>query len=261
MSTKSFQVLFTGRLCEGRARRESISLLAERFQLDFEQIKHLLARGNAIVKRCAERGEAEKLVQAFAQAGWIASIRELPRNPDILASKRAVALNTTPRRKVHSVDGSSVLMTPQHWEEMQGLNRDAIIQAGCLNENEFCVVLSQKVSLTDTEESVKNYCSAQLLQCVQQVEKGVLITPATRLARRKDTAFFGEISAEIDSVPVGYLVACLGDGDRMITVFLWCEKREYKKKKSLLMDVVSSFELSADSGATRQRAAKVVPLY
>ena len=263
MSTKSFQVLFTSRLCEGKDRRKSISLLAERFQLDFKQIRQLLASENRVVKRCADRHDAEKLVAAFAQTGWVASIKELSPATGIDVRKRLVGHDTALSRKIHAVGGASVLMAPAYWEQMQGLNRGAIIQAGSLDHNEFCVVLAQRVSLPDTEVSVQDYCSAQLQQCVRQVERGVVITPATKISLSGGVAFSGEITAKIDSIPVGYLVACLRARDQMITLFLWCEKREYEKKKSLFLRVVSNFVVGKESsGATaHRRAANVFPIH
>jgi len=267
MSTKSFQVLFTSRLREGKDRRKSIALLAERFQLDFRQIRLLLASKNHVVKHCVERTDAEKLVAAFAQAGWIACIKELEPDIGIEAGKPLAGQETALSREIYSVDETSVLMVPEHWEPMRGLNRGAIIQAGSLENNEFCVVLSQNVSLPDNDASVENYCSAQLQQCVRQVVDGVVATPATKISLRKGAVFSGEITAKIDSVPVGYLVACLRARDQMITLFLWCEKREYERKKSLLMRVALNFapcNSTSSSAATREagnRAANVVPLH
>lgn len=256
MSTKSFQVFFTGNLRAGMVRREAISLLADRFRLDFQQIKHLLSPGGSVVKRCAGREEADKLVRAFARAGWEAEVREA--NTDGRGREEKAALSA-----ITSTDKSCVLRVPAHWGEMKGLNGGAIIQVGSLVQNEFCVVLSQQVSLPETDASIADYCSAQLQQCAQQVSRGAVTQAATKLSSEDGTGYFGEITAEIDSVPVAYLVACSRYGNRVYTQFLWCELREYRHKKALLRKIVTSFRAVslAQDREERQGGAKVISLF
>ena len=263
MSTKSFQVFFTGNLRAGIVRREAISLLADRFRLDFQQIKHLLSPGGSVVKRCAGREEADKLVRAFARAGWEAEVRE--------AHRAGAEANTDGRGReekavliaITSTDKSCVLRVPAHWGEMKGLNGGAIIQVGSLVQSEFCVVLSQQVSLPETDASIADYCSAQLQQCAHQVSRGAVTQAATKLNSEEGTGYFGEITAEIDSVPVAYLVACSRYGNRVYTQFLWCELREYRHKKALLRKIVTSFRAVslAQDREERQGGAKVISLF
>lgn len=263
MSTNSFQVLFTGDLCKGKSRRESISLLGERFGLDFKQIKRLLSGERTIVKRCSSQKDAERLVRAFALAGWVATVQEAAGGPGKQKPVESPAVHSFSLRKLVAEGGSCTLSVPTHWQAIKGLNRSAILQAGSLSENEFCVVLCQQVGLPGTDSAIEDYCSAQLQQCVEQVEAGVLVRPATKLAGQQSSGYFGEITAEIDTIPVGYLVACVRQKDRMYTQFLWCERREYARKKPLLMKMVESFTANEQCRGSQQKqaASNVVSLY
>ena len=241
MSTKSFQVFFTGNLRAGTVRREAIALLADRFRLDFKQVKRLLSSGGAVVKRCDGREEAEKLVCAFGSAGWEAEVREVHNSGALRKNSGADRREPIAFRTVTSTNDKFALSVPVHWEEMSGLNVGAIIQVGSVAESEFCIVLSQQVGLPETDASIADYCSAQLQQCAEQVSCGAVTRAATKLPTKSGAGYFGEITAEIDSVPVAYLVACSRHGNRVYTQFLWCELREYQQKKALLQRVVVSF--------------------
>ncbi|WP_299594481.1 hypothetical protein [uncultured Microbulbifer sp.] len=263
MSTNSYQVLFTGNVAEGRERRECISLLGERFGLDFKQIKHLLSSDKTVVKRCSRREDADKLVRAFALAGWVAKVQESAVDAGKKKSVESNRDTSTPLRSLVAEDGSCTLGVPVHWQAMSGLNRNAILQAGSLSKNEFCVVLFQQVGVPETASAIEDYCSAQLQQCVQQVNSGVLVRPATELSGGMVAGYYGEITAEIDGIPVGYLVACVRQEDRVYTQFLWCESREYTRKKDLLIKVVESFTVNGQPGEGNrtQVATNVVSLY
>ncbi|MBB5211398.1 hypothetical protein [Microbulbifer hydrolyticus] len=263
MSTKSFQVVFTGKLCSGKDRREAIAELANRFRLDFKRINHLLSSDRVIVKRCASQAEAASLVRAFAKTGWEAQVHE---SPAVTGDEKIAGKVDSVKeafRTITASDDSCVLKVPTHWQAMEGLNDGAIIQAGSLVENVFCVVLSQQVSLSETDESLNDYCSAQLQQCAKQVSSGVVTRQTEKLPPEEGGGCVGEITAEIGGVPVAYLVACVRRGNRIFTQFLWCELREYRHKRKLLRKVSASFDVLAQSVGDReaQPHAKVIPLY
>lgn len=249
MSASDFHVVFTGSLCEGVSRREGIARLSKRFGLEFQQIKRLLSGEPRVVKRFEHRSEAQRLVSAFRAAGWNTEIRaaELPSSGR--GTSAAVSAETSQVNPVEGIqtmparDNSCVLNVPASWQTLQGLNKNAVVQVGNLDDNEFCVVLWQSVQQVGSAAAMKDYCSAQLSQCAGQINDGGVASTAAPLKRGNFDGFVGEITAKIDEIPVRYLVACMHCNGRVFTQFLWCESQEFEQKRVQLLDVIASFQV------------------
>lgn len=245
MAASSYQVVFTGALRNGVGRRQGIRLLAQLFNLDFEQIKRLLGSSRPVVKRCLSEREGVGLVRAFWQAGWRT---ELILDGNLVfdgsghhATSSEIGGDVSKGRVLVAPDKSCSIEVPGSWDTFVDLNRGALIQSGNLKENQFLVVLSQKLADLSLVPSIGAYCSAQLKQCADKLYSGVILTPATPLEEGGYTGYFGEITAEVDTVPVTYLVACLQSGECVYTVFLWCETQQYRRRKQDFDRIVLSF--------------------
>ena len=250
MSAIDYQVVFTGRLCEGVTRRDGIAHLSKKFGLDFHQINKLLSGGSSVVKRFERESDAVQLVRAFAAAGWSSEIRS-PETRQIEPPQTEAHQSAHSSHEMIASDGSCSLQVPEHWQTLQGLNKSAVIQVGDLDSNEFCVVLWQELQSKDSMASMKEYCDAQLRQCAGQINGGSIVSEAAPFVKISFDGFVGEISADIDEIPVRYLVACSSKNGRAFTQFLWCEAHEFEQKRPQLLSVLSSFQ----GGKTQPEAA------
>ncbi|WP_231758723.1 hypothetical protein [Microbulbifer elongatus] len=264
MSVNDFQVVFTGRLRHGYSRRESIAYLASRFGLDFHQIKRLLASGTSVVKRYEHAADAERLAGAFAEAGWHVEVHGSDQ-PDGDSGQNASREKNDSKpasaviggEKLAASDGSCALQLPAHWQALPGLNQNAVIEAGNVENNEFCVVLWQPVQQFDSPAAMKDYCSAQLQQCAHQIVGGRVVRPAEPLSQGRFDGFVGEISARIDVIPVRYLVACCRSDGRVFTQFFWCEAQAFEEKRSLLLSVLGSFNTARPPAKSAERVGRM----
>ncbi|WP_406828464.1 hypothetical protein [Microbulbifer sp. ARAS458-1] len=263
MSVNDFQVVFTGRLLDGYSRREGIAHLASRFGLEFHQIKRLLSAGVSVVKRYEHSVDAERLAKAFAAAGWHAEVRGTEQQDGNTSHAVAGVENSSEwaagvtGEKLAASDGSCSLQLPAHWQALPGLNQSAVIEAGNLENNEFCVVLWQSVQQFDSSAAMKDYCSAQLQQCARQIICGKVIRPAAPFAQGRFEGFVGEISARIDAIPVRYLVACSRCDGRVFTQFFWCEAQKFEEKRSLIVSVLGSFNTVRSSARPAERVGRM----
>lgn len=249
MSTSYYQVIFTGVLRRGISRRQGISQLAQRLGLDFDQIKRLLAAARPVVKRCTRQSEGERLVRAIWQAGWQS---ELMCNGNLLfdgenrfSPADEVEVEEVKTQILFAEDRGCSVRVPASWLPFTDLNRSAVIQSGSLKDNQFLVVLSQQRVDLPAASTIGAYCGAQLKQCADRLGGSAVLTPATPLEEGIFPGYFGEITAEIDTVPVQYLVACLECGAQIYTLFLWCEKQEYQRRKRNFDRIVLSFHAEA----------------
>ncbi|MBN8429892.1 hypothetical protein JF535_03400 [Microbulbifer salipaludis] len=212
-------------------------MLAEKFGLDFTQIKKLLSGGSRVIKNCREVTEAEKLVQALWAAGWHAEIQRTDNTTASLSPSRSDSLAL----RLVSDDGSCAVSVPDFWRVFDDLNHRAVLQAGSLENNEFMVVLPQRVEDFRSAPTVEEYCCAQLSQCATQLHRAAVSSPPEKLPLDGGTGFFGELLAEVDTVPVQYLVACIGCDDRIYTLFLWCEQGVFSARRRVFDQLIASF--------------------
>ncbi|WP_428819853.1 hypothetical protein [Microbulbifer sp. MCCC 1A16149] len=243
MSARQCQVVFTGVLREGFDRRQGIRLLAEKFGLDFARIKKLLGRHSPVVKNCDQIAEGEKLVQAFWGAGWHAEVR----CSDNAAENSSIVRPASATVRLTADDGSCSVSVPGCWQVFDDLNQRAVLQAGSLENNEFLVVLPQRVEDFPSAPTVEEYCHAQLSQCAAQLYQAAVSRLPEKLQIEGGTGFFGELLAEVDTVPVQYLVACIGCDDRIYTLFLWCEQSVFSERKREFDHLITSFSAAAGS--------------
>ncbi|WP_143735685.1 hypothetical protein [Microbulbifer mangrovi] len=234
--------------------------MAEKFGLDFTRIKKLLNGKSTVVKVCDQVAEGEKLVRAFWAAGWCAEIRCTDKT--VLESTAVRSPSTTVR--LNATDGSCSVHVPNDWQVFDDLNQRAVLQAGSLDKNEFLVVLPQRVEDFPSAPTVEEYCQAQLSQCAAQLYLASVSSPAKQLQVDGGTGFFGELLAEVDTVPVQYLVACIGGGEKIYTLFLWSEQSVFSERKHEFDQLISSFSFitEADSPKTAKNpeiAADDVP--
>ncbi|GAB2511386.1 hypothetical protein [Microbulbifer agarilyticus] len=254
MSEIAFRVVFTGILREGENRREAISRLSNNFGLDFHQLRKLLSGGTTVVKSYANDSEARRLVSVFNRIGWEAKIvRSLKqRMPSATVSsvrdkaKKGIE-NVTRISRLSARDGSCTVQIPTRWRRMTNLNRHAVIQAGDCKANEFCVVLWKKVQNIGSNSLAKNYCGAQLQQCVNRVDDGRIIRCPVAFKHRGFNGFVGEISAKIESVEVNYLIACAVVNERVFTQFIWCEADQYKENRLQFLKMASTIEVQSEA--------------
>lgn len=245
MSARQCQVVFTGVLREGFDRRQGIRLLSEKFGLDFAQIKKLLSSDFPVVKTCDQIAEGEKLVQAFWVTGWHAEVR----CSDNAAENSSIVRPASATVRLTADDGSCSVSVPGCWRVFDDLNQRAVLQAGSLENNEFMVVLPQRVEDFPSAPTVEEYCHAQLSQCAAQLYQAAVSRPPEKLQIDTGTGFFGELLAEVDTVPVQYLVACIGCDDRIYTLFLWCEQSVFSGRRREFDQLIASFSAVAKDGS------------
>ncbi|WP_160151653.1 hypothetical protein [Microbulbifer sp. ALW1] len=265
-------------LRDGVERREGIRRLAQSFNLDFPRIKQLLTGGRLVVKTCANSRQGEQLIDAFWQAGWYAELIQdgqllrrgegeiqtiavsseiSSESNDEKSENPRLPVDTVIRRytEVFAEDRSCSLKVPASWQIFEDLNKGSVIQAGNIHENQFLVVLCQSLRELQMAPSIAEYCDAQLKQCASKVASGLVVMPPTPLEQGCFPGYFGEITAQVDSVPVHYLVACIQNGGQIFTLFLWCEAEDYATRKADFEQIVASF--SADTGLIPDASTRI----
>ena len=257
MSARQCQVVFTGVLREGFNRRKGIGLLAKTFGLEFSQIKKLLASHSPVIKRCDHVAEGEKLVQALWHCGWIGEI--LQREAEEENAGSPVSVQDEGQKsgfELTAEDGACSISVPHFWQAFDDLNQRAVLQAGSLEYNEFLVVLPQKVNEFPSQPVVAEYCRAQLSQCAEQLVQAGITAPPKSLEIGGYAGFSGQITAEVDTLPVRYQVVCVGCDDRIYTLFLWCEQRAFEQRKRVFDEVIASFSVKLVESAGSPKSVR-----
>ncbi|WP_105102814.1 hypothetical protein [Microbulbifer pacificus] len=263
MSASTYQVIFTGSLRDGFSRREGISQLAKRLSLDFDQIKKLLTYSRPVVKCCKQMIEGERLVQAFWQAGWRSELicdgHLLFDGEQHFPGVGGPAADETEKQRLFCEEARCSIEVPAGWQALTDLNGSAVMQSGNLRENQFLVVLSQNLLDLPAASTIGAYCGAQLKQCAAKLQDSEILIPATPLEEGDFPACFGEISAYIDGLPVQYLVVCIECDERIYTLFLWCEARDFGRCRKDFDRIVLSFRsefLAAPANEAGHRVAR-----
>lgn len=241
----SFLVVFTGELREGFSRRRGIEALAQRFNLGFEEIKRLLAGNRQTVKRVSSREQAEKVVHSLWSGGW---------HSELLEDGRVVFRTDRPEQEplqtaaeddsLPASDDSFSVRLPDDWQQCEGLNPQALLQAGDLQRHRYLVVLKQPAGELPRALALSDYCAAQLQQCIEKVREGRLCSEPQPLLEARLPAYAGEMIALVGEVEIQYLVASLQSDDCFYTLFLWCERGEFEGQRESFSEIVAGFRLA-----------------
>lgn len=255
----SFRVVFTGELREGFSRRRGIETLAQRFNLGFEEIRRLLAGNRATVKASDSRQQAEKIVRALWSGGWHSELLRGDRTVFRTNRTRPDRDGTKPAEPevLWAADGSFSVPLPGGWQHCEGLNPEALLQAGDSQNHRYLVALGQPVAELSEILTLADYCDAQLQQCIDKVAGGRLCAAPAPLLECELPAYAGEMVALVGGVEVQYLIACLQSEARFYTLFLWCEREDFDTQRLQFSEMAAGFRLSGQrDGAVESESAE-----
>lgn len=243
----TFQVVFTGMPRDGFSRRQAIASLAKRFGLDFEQLKRLLAGNPKVVKCVGDRGRAETLIRTLWQLGWHAELRVdgrvISRTGGGPAQRSVAEVAGTMR--VVAENGDITVEIPRSWQICEGLNVQAVLQAGNVEADHYLIVLRQARRDLPVALDLVDYFAAQLQQCVAKVVDGTVLQAPVPMDHKRGPAYIAEMSAQLDGVSVRYLVAGLQCKSGFYTLFLWCNESEFSRERARFLHTVGSFRVAA----------------
>ncbi|SEA23433.1 hypothetical protein [Microbulbifer marinus] len=244
-----FDVVFTGELRTGVARRRGIEALARLFSLDFRQIKYLLSGACPVVKRVRERHQADRIVKALWGGGWHSELRQ---GDSILLRTNQLHGQGEPNAAAGmitaiSADSSISLQLPASWQVCGGLNPHAILQAGDHGSRQYVVVLRQDRQELPEGLSLADYSAAQLHQCCTRVRGGDILSDPVPLEGAAYPTLVAQLHAELGGVSIRYFIGCLQWQQWYYTTYLWCESQDFRNSADLFEQVVRRIHMAPHS--------------